>query len=61
MGTNSFLAEDKDDSFWPLRMKRHKKYLELLQEAAVQRSIVMKMGIEGDPVGLLKSEETLWV
>ena len=42
-------------------MKRHKKYLELLQEAAVQRSIVMKMGIEGDPVGLLKSEETLWV
>ena len=61
VGTNSFLAEDNDDSFWALRMKRHKKYLELLQEAAVQRSMVMKMGIEGDPVGLLKSEETLWV
>lgn len=52
VGTNSFLEEEDDDGFWTLRMERHKKYLELQQEAAVRRQKMMRMGIESGSVSI---------
>jgi len=50
VGTNSFFEQDDDEDFWTLRMERHKKYMELQQEAAIRRRMLMKMGIEGSSV-----------
>lgn len=50
VGTNSFLDEDDGDGFWMLRMERHKKFLELQQEASVRRHMLMKSGIEGGSI-----------
>lgn len=48
--TNSFLNEEDDEGFWTLRMERHKKYLELQQEAAVRRQMMRRIGIGGGSV-----------
>ncbi len=46
----SMFAEKSKGSFWEQRMERHKKYMELQQEAAIRRRMLMKMGIEGSSV-----------
>lgn len=50
VGSNSFLDGEDGDDFWKLRMERHKKYLELQQEAAIRRHMLMKSGIEGGSI-----------
>jgi len=46
----SLFAEKSKDSFWEQRMERHKKFMELQQEAAAKRRMLMKLGINGDSV-----------
>ena len=45
------IFEDKaKDSFWEQRMENHKKYMELQQEAAARRRMLMKLRMNGGSV-----------
>ena len=47
----SAMFEDKaKGSFWEQRMERHKKYMELAEEAAAKRRLMMKLRINGGSV-----------
>ena len=46
------IFEDKaKDSFWEQRMENHQKYMQLQQEAAVRRRMMMKLRMNGGSVG----------
>ena len=45
------MFEDKaKGSFWEQRMERHKKYMELAEEAAAKRRLMMKLRMNGGSV-----------
>lgn len=45
------MFEDKaKGSFWEQRMERHKKYMELAEEAAAKRRLMMKLRMNGNSV-----------
>ena len=47
----SAMFEDKaKGSFWEQRMERHKKYMELAEEAAAKRRLMMKLRMNGGSV-----------
>lgn len=46
----SLFAEKSKESFWEQRMERHKKYMELQQEAAARRRMLQKLGLNGSSV-----------
>ena len=50
-GQSAAMFEDKaKGSFWEQRMKNHKKYMELQQEAAARRRMLMKLRMNGGSV-----------
>ena len=50
VGNDSEFHSRSKDSFWEQRMERHKKYMELQQEAAAKRRLMMKLRMNGGSV-----------
>ena len=50
VGNDSEFHSRSKDSFWKQRMERHKKYMELQQEAAAKRRLMMKLRMNGGSV-----------
>jgi len=46
----SLFAEKSTDSFWEQRVESHKKFIELQQEAAARRRMLMKLRMNGGSV-----------
>ena len=47
---SAFSSSDDSDDFWTQRIERHKKYMELQQEAAARRRLMMKLHMNGGSV-----------
>ncbi len=50
VGNDSEFHSRSKDSFWEQRMERHKKYMELAEEAAAKRRLMMKLRMNGGSV-----------
>ena len=50
VGNDSEFHLRSKDSFWEQRMERHKKYMELAEEAAAKRRLMMKLRMNGGSV-----------
>ena len=50
VGNDSEFHLRSKGSFWEQRMERHKKYMELAEEAAAKRRLMMKLRINGGSV-----------
>lgn len=50
VGNDSEFHLRSKDSFWEQRMERHKKYMELAEEAAAKRQLMMKLRMNGGSV-----------
>ena len=50
VGNDSEFHSRSKDSFWEQRMERHKKYMELVGEAAAKRRMLMKLRMNGGSV-----------
>ena len=50
VGSDSEFHSRSKDSFWEQRMERHKKYMELAEEAAAKRRLMMKLRMNGGSV-----------
>ena len=50
VGDDSEFHSRSKGSFWEQRMERHKKYMELQQEAAAKRRLMMKLRMNGGSV-----------
>ena len=50
VGSDSEFHSRSKDSFWEQRMENHQKYMQLQQEAAVRRRMMMKLRMNGGSV-----------
>ncbi|MDE7220765.1 MAG: hypothetical protein K2O45_14305 [Oscillospiraceae bacterium] len=50
VGNDSEFHLRSRDSFWEQRMERHKKYMELAEEAAAKRRLMMKLRMNGGSI-----------